>query len=166
MPLITLRRLSVALVANAILLMIWATPPGKAEGIIYAVPNHPTPEKESVNFTNHLNHRVRHLPDSLDPPTAETPAQVEARVRTLEHGVVIRSGKGNGKGKPAGRQAQPTAKAVKSGGDEGSGSSFRTTGGLADDPAPLTVAFIGAGALAVLGLLLSARGMRRHVRTG
>jgi hypothetical protein len=164
MPLVTLHRLGFVLAATTILLMIWAVPRGKAEGIIYAVPNHPTPDKESVNFTNHLNHRVRHLPDSLDPPTAETPAQVEARVRTLERGVVIHSGQG--RGKPLGRQAQATAKAVKASGDEGGDSGSRTTAPLADAQAPLTAAFIGAGALAVIGLLLSARGMRRHVRTG
>jgi hypothetical protein len=164
MPLVALHRLSVAVASTTILFMIWAAPPGKAEGIIYAVPNHPPPEKESVNFTNHLNHRVRHLPDSLDPPTAETPAQVEARVRTLERGVVIEPGKG--RGRPAGHHAQATAKASKVGGGESSGSGSRTTAPVAGDPAPLTVAFVGAGALAVLGLLLSARGMRRHVRTG
>jgi hypothetical protein len=164
MALIALRRLSVAAALTTILFMVWAAPPGEAEGIIYAVPNHPPPEKESVNFTNHLNHRVRHLPDSLDPPTAETPAQVEARVRTLERGVVIEPGKG--KGKPAGHHAQVTAETVEVGGKESSGSGSRTTAAVADDPAPLTMVFIGAGALAVLGLLLSARGMRQHVRTG
>jgi hypothetical protein len=164
MPLFALRRLGVVVASTTILFMIWGPPPGKAEGIIYAVPNQPPPEKESVNYTNHLNHRVRHLPDSLDPPTAETPAQVEARVRTLERGVVIEPGKGEGK--PVGHHAEATAKAVEVDGGESSDSGSRMSAASANDPAPLTVAFVGAGALAMLGLLLSARGMRRHVRTG
>lgn len=157
-------RLSAAAAAILILSLLWAAVPAMAEGPLYAVPNEPPSETDSVNFTNHLNHRVRHLPESLDPPTAETPAQVEARVRTLERGVVIESGKN--KAKPAAHRATGAAKAVKVGGGESSGSGSQTTAAVADDPAPLTVAFIGAGALAVLGLLLSARGMRRHVRTG
>src|SRR6185369_11508101 len=70
-------RLSATAAAILILSLLWAAAPAIAEGPLYAVPNEPPPEKESVNFTNHLNHRVRHLPPSLDPPTAETPAQVE-----------------------------------------------------------------------------------------
>jgi hypothetical protein len=157
-------RLSAAAAAILVLSLFWAATPAVAEGPLYAVPNEPPPEKESVNFTNHLNHRVRHLPDSLDPPTAETPAQVEARVRALERGVVIEASKG--KDKPAGHHAQAIAKAVKAGSGKSSGSGFQSTGSVASDPAPLTMAFVGAGALAVLGLLLSARGMRRRVRTG
>lgn len=157
-------RLSAAAAAILILSLTWAVVPAMAEGPLYAVPDEPPPEKESVNFTNHLNHRVRHLPASLDPPTAETPAQVEARVRTLERGVVIVPGKN--KAKPAGHHTRATAKAVKAGDGESSGGGPQTDAGVAGDPAPLSVAFIGAGVLAALGLLLSARGMRRHVRTG
>jgi hypothetical protein len=164
MPLIAPRRLSAAVASAAILFMMWTAPPGRAEGIIYAVPNHPPPEKEAVNYTNHLNHRVRHLPDSLDPPTAETPAQVEARVRTLERGVVIETGKS--KSRTPGDPAAAAARGAESGAGDSGGGGPRAAAAVAGDPAPLTVAFVGAGALAVLGLLLSARGMRRHVRTG
>jgi len=157
-------RLSATAAAILILSLLWAAAPAIAEGPLYAVPNEPPPEKESVNFTNHLNHRVRHLPPSLDPPTAETPAQVEARVRTLERGVVIKAGKKEAKA--AAHHGPGGAKAVKVGGSESGGSDAQTSAPVASDPAPLTVAFVGAGVLAAIGLLLSARGMRRHVRTG
>jgi hypothetical protein len=154
--------------AAFVILFMTAVAPAGAEGILYAVPNEPPPSKESVDFTNHLNHRVHHLPQSLNPPTAETPAQVEARIRTLERGVILQPARTKGRGR--GNQGEPTGHpgSVATEADGASvGHGSHATAAVTDAPAPLTVAFVGAGVLAALGLLFSARGMRRQrVRTG
>jgi hypothetical protein len=144
----------------AIIAMAWQAPAGRAEGPLY-VPEQPPPAKESVDFTNDLNHRVRHLPAPLNPPAAETPAQVESRVRVLERGVVVAAPAGRGEeSKPETRSRQAAAEA----GDQRSTHSSDPSSAPAsapvtsDAPAPLSVAFIGAGVLAALGLLLAARG--------
>jgi len=150
-------KLSAGAAAAAVLLMAWAAPSGHAEGALYAVPSKPPPVKESVDFTNDLNHRVRHLPAPLDPPVAETPAQVEARIRVLERGVVIEAGKAAAK-KPKARTGKHSAGASPVAGDDDGSAPGQGAAATADDPAPLTIAFVGAGVLALLGLLLAARG--------
>jgi len=145
------RRLVPAAVSSLLLFAIWAAPAGAA-GPLYAVPSHPPSETKSVDFTNALNDRVRNLPPPLDPPTAATPAEVEARVRVLQRGVVLKEGASKAKqgksrpeagsaprSKPTERQQQPAAE-------------------VPGDRAPLSMAFLAAGLLAFLGLLLSARG--------
>lgn len=123
--------------------------PVNAAGPLYAVPSNPPPETEAVGFTNALNDRVRDLPAPLYPPTAQTPAEVEARVRALEHGVVIDREATSKKAKQP--SVDPVAKQKTidvpvAGADEH------------DDRSPLSMAFIAAGAVALMGLLLSARG--------
>lgn len=139
--------------------MAWAASPANAEGPLYAVPSEPPPVKESVDFTNDLNHRVRHLPAPLNPPVAESPAQVEARIRVLERGVVIEGGAKKSKAPRGGEVGENET--VAAGGKE----SARGQGVAAgpEAPAPLSIAFVGAGALALLGLLLGALG-RQHSR--
>ncbi|HEX5593361.1 MAG TPA: hypothetical protein VFX35_08440 [Solirubrobacterales bacterium] len=139
--------------------MAWAAPSGHAEGPLYAVPSKPPPVKESVDFTNDLNHRVRHLPAPLDPPVTETPAQVEARIRVLERGVVIKNGRAATKKSKAraGKQSRGASPVAT---DRDESTPDQGTSVAADDPAPLTMAFVGAGVLALIGLLLAARG--RH----
>jgi hypothetical protein len=144
-----LHRLVSAAAASLILFAIGAAPAGAA-GPLYAVPSHPPSETKSVDFTNALNHRVRHLPPPLDPPTADTPTEVEARVRVLQRGVVLQEGAS----KP--KQEQGRAEA-------GSAPKARTAeqqpaAEVPGDRAPLSMAFVAAGLLAFLGLLLSARG--------
>lgn len=140
-----------AAVSSAILFGIW-TAPVNAAGPLYAVPNHPPSETKSVDFTNALNHRVRHLPPPLDPPTADTPAEVEARLQVLQGGVVLEGGTTKPKASPAAPYpaAKPKTKTVKEPAAEEPG-----------DRAPLSMAFVGAGALAFLGLLLTTRGRLR-----
>jgi len=138
------RRFGAAAASIVILFMTWETAPGNAAGPLYSVPSHPPPVAESVGFTNALNHRVRHLPTPLNPSAAHSPALVEARVQVLERGVVIERGS---------RQAKVH-----------SGTAVETNGDrvlVAEEPgdrAPLSMAFIAAGALALLGLLLGVRG--------
>src|SRR3954447_22730662 len=144
--------------ALAIVAIAWEAPAGRAEGPLY-VPEQPPPEKESVDFTNDLIHRVRHLPAPLNPPTAETPAQVEARVRVLERGVVL-AGPG-GRGEERKLEARSRQGAAEDGGQRSARSHGTSSApAAADAPAPLSVAFVGAGILALLGLLLGARGWR------
>jgi hypothetical protein len=117
--------------------------PVDAAGPLYAVPSHPPSETEAVGFTNALNHRVRHLPTPLNPPIAQSPEEVEARVQALERGVVIERGTSQPRVVHSVNR-QKTAKVV-----------------VAEEPgdrAPLSIAFVAAGVLAFLGLLLSARG--------
>jgi len=148
-----LRRLVSAAMASVILFTIWAAPAGAA-GPLYAVPSHPPSETKSVDFTNALNHRVRDLPPPLDPPTAATPAEVEARVRVLQRGVVLQSR--TAKPKPSRSEADPGPAARSKTAEP---PAAETPG----DRAPLSMAFVAAGLLAFLGLLLSARG--RYPRT-
>jgi hypothetical protein len=136
--------------------MTWGVAWGHAEGAIYSLPPSQTPPaKESVEFTNHLNHRVSHLPAPLNPPAAVSPAQVEARIRILEHGVVIQGGtkteiaKGTKKS-----EARLPAPSVATGTRRKTDS--QESFAAADDPGPLSLAFIGAGILALLGLLFGA----------
>jgi hypothetical protein len=144
------RRFGPAAVSGVVLLATWAAP-ASAAGPLYAVPDHPPSETESVGFTNALNDRVRHLPAPLNPPTAQSPAEVEARVRALEHGVVIspRPASERKARQPMDHSAPPheTAKVIVAANDP-------------DDRAPLNIAFVAAGALALTGLLLVARGKR------
>lgn len=142
------RRFSPVVALSAILFAIWAAPVSAA-GPLYAVPSHPPSETKSVGFTNTLNHRVRHLPPSLDPPTADTPEEVEARLQVLQRGVVIESGTTKPKASRATPHpaAKPRTKTVKEPAAEEPG-----------DRDPLSMAFVGAGLLAFLGLLLNARG--------
>jgi len=138
------------------LLAIWAAP-ASAAGPLYAVPSHPPPETEAVGFTNALNDRVHHLPAPLNPPSAQSPEEVEARVQALERGVVIER---EAASKQSARQASvhPAAKpktiAVPVADTSEPG-----------DRAPLSIAFLAAGALALIGLLFSARG-RYSLRSG
>jgi hypothetical protein len=150
---VLLRRLgsSAAAVALVIVSMAWMAPTGRAEGPLY-VPAQPPPAKESVDFTNHLNTRVRHLPAPLDPPAAESPAQVESRIRVLEHGVVVEQVAAK---KPGPHPGKPAAATGEKRSTPGQGTSTAT-----DAPAPLSIAFVAAGVLALLGLLLGVRG--RH----
>jgi hypothetical protein len=143
------RRLVSAAISSVILCTVWAAPAG-AGGPLYAVPSHPPSETKSVDFTNALNHRVRHLPPPLDPPTADTPAEVEARVRVLQGGVVIREGasKPNREQSRAEVGTAPRAKTADQ----------QPVAEVPGDRAPLSLAFVAAGLLAFLGLLLSARG--------
>jgi hypothetical protein len=131
----------VAATASIVLLsMTWGVVSGHAEGPVYSLPpSQPPPAKESVGFTNHLNQRVPHLPAQLNPPVAESLEQVEARTRVLEHGVVI--------------QGTRTAKSPT--GAKGETVSQESLAAAAA-PAPLSLAFVGAGVLALLGLLLGA----------
>jgi hypothetical protein len=143
------RRLLSAAVASVILFAIWTAPAGAA-GPLYAVPSHPPSETKSVDFTNALNHRVRDLPPPLDPPTADTPTEVEARVRVLQRGVVLREGAS----KPQEEQSRAeTGSVARSKADE-----RQPAAEVPGDRAPLSMAFVAAGLLAFLGLLLSARG--------
>ncbi len=126
-----------------VLFLVWAATPANAAGPLYAVPSHPPSDTKAVGFTNALNRRVRHLPAPLNPPVAEGPEQVEARLQALEHGVVIE-----------GQSRQPEVRSPRR---------HDATKVLvaAEDPgerAPLSLAFVAAAALALLGLLLSARG--------
>lgn len=136
--------------------MTWGVTWGHAEGPLYTLPPaQPPPAQESVEFTNHLNHRAPHLPASLNPPTAESPAQVEARIRVLEHGVAIHGGTKTETAKGSKNSAaHPRTPSIATGakGKADSQESFAA----ADAPAPLSVAFAGAGVLALLGLLLGA----------
>jgi hypothetical protein len=147
-----LRRLGPAGLAIGIFFTVWATPVNAA-GPLYAVPDHPPSDSESVGFTNALNHRVRHLPAALNPPTAQSPAEVEARLQALDRGVVIERGAVNER-----KAKQPAVSSAPR--------QETTAVSVADEPddrAPLSVAFVGAGALALLGLMLSARG--KHPRS-
>ena len=139
-----------------VLLAIWSAPVNAA-GPLYAVPSHPPPETEAVGFTNALNDRVRNLPAPLNPPAAQSPAEVEARVQALERGVVIERGAASGEmakqppPRPAAKAktiAVPIADASEPG-----------------DRAPLSLALVAAAALALLALLFSARG-RYSLRSG
>lgn len=134
--------------------MTWGTAPGNAAGPLYSLPSHPPPAIESIGFTNALNHRVRHLPAPLNPPVVHSPAQIGARAQVLERGVVIERGS---------RQlaAHPGNAAVGTDGDGGVGGHRTARVLVVEEPggrAPLSVAFVAAGALALLGLLLSVRG--------
>ena len=131
--------------------------PANAAGPLYAVPSHPPPETEAVGFTNALNDRVRHLPAPLNPPTAQSPEEVEARVQALERGVVIER-KAASKKESKQPSVNPVAKQKV------------THVPVADasepgDRAPLSLAFVAAGALALVGLLFSARG-RYSLKSG
>lgn len=140
------RRFGAAAASIVILFMTWETAPGNAAGPLYSLPSQPPPVTESVGFTNALNHRVRHLPAPLNPPAAHSPAQVVARVQVLERGVVIERGS-----RPS--EVHSGKAAVETNGDK------KTL--VAEEPggrAPLSMAFVAAGALALLGLLLSVRG--------
>jgi hypothetical protein len=140
--------------------MTWGVAWGHAAGPIYSLPpSQPPPAKEAVGFTNHLNQGVPHLPAQLNPPVAESLEQVEARTRVLEHGVVIRGAKTKTAKGLAKSAAHPRAPSVATGakGEKVSQGSLAA----ATAPAPLSLAFVGAGALALLGLLLgAARGWR------
>jgi len=150
------RQLGPAAIASVILLAIWAAPVDAA-GPLYAVPSHPPPATEAVGFTNALNDRVRHLPAPLNPPTAQSPEEVEARVQALERGVVIERVAASEKTSkqpsdhPAAKQ-KAVAVSIADAGEPG-------------DRAPLSIAFLAAGALALIGLLFSARG-RYSLRSG
>lgn len=133
-----------------ILFTIWAAPVNAA-GPLYAVPSEPPSVTESVDFTNALNRRVRHLPPSLDPPTAQSPAEVEARLKTLERGVVI-EGRAT-QTKIEGRATQTKARSA-----HGLETAKVVVVEEPGDRAPLSMAFVAAGILAFLGLLLSTRG--------
>jgi hypothetical protein len=155
-------RTSRSIAAAAAVLFVFiglAASPAEAEGPLYAVPSEPPPVKESVDFTNDLNHRVRHLPAPLNPPVAETPAQVEARIRVLERGVVI---EGGAKKAEAQRDGQVGENRSVAAGDRESARG-QGASAVSSAPAPLSIAFVGAGVLALLGLLLGALG-RQHSR--
>lgn len=140
-----------------ILLAIWAAP-ANAAGPLYAVPSHPPPETEAVGFTNALNDRVRHLPAPLNPPTAQSPEEVEARVQALERGVVIEREAAAGEKKAKQPSVHPVTKQK----------AIHVPVADASEPgdrAPLSLAFVAAGALALTGLLFSARG-RYSLRSG
>lgn len=128
---------------------------GHAEGPIYSLPpSQPPPAKESVGFTNHLNQRVPHLPAQLNPPVAESLEQVETRTRVLEHGVVIQGTKtktAKGLEKSGAHLRTPSVAT----GAKGEGVSQESLA-AATAPGPLSLAFVGAGVLALLGLLLGA----------
>jgi hypothetical protein len=139
-----------------ILFTIWAAPVNAA-GPLYAVPSHPPPETQAVGFTNALNDRVRHLPAPLNPPIAQSPEEVEARVEALERGVVIERAAASEK-----KTKQPSVHPVAR--------KKATYVPVADasepgDRAPLSLAFVAAGALALVGLLFSARG-KYSLRSG
>lgn len=139
-----------------ILLAIWAAP-ASAAGPLYAVPSHPPPESEAVGFTNALNDRVRHLPAPLNPPTAQSPEEVEARVQALERGVVIER-----EAASKTKSQQPSVHSVAK------QKAIQVPVADASEPgdrAPLSLAFVAAGALALIGLLFSARG-RHSLRSG
>lgn len=149
-------RLILASASIAVLSLAAGIAPAGAEGPVYAVPSHPPPVKESVDFTNDLNQGKRDLPAPLDPPVASTPEEVEARIRVLERGVVVEK---------KDRQPNPQSGDADGSGDagagEGEGGTAAVEAAVTDDSQPpLSVAFVGAGALALLGLLLSARGWR------
>jgi hypothetical protein len=143
------RRFAGAAAAGAAIGAVWAGP-ASAAGPLYAVPSHPPSESESVGFTNALNHRVRHLPAPLNPPAAQSPAEVEARVEALERGVVIA-------GTAARRKAAKKHAAAHSAPAGHQSSTVLVAANGPDDRAPLTIAFVAAGALALIGLLLVAR---------
>jgi hypothetical protein len=154
------RRRSLLLGATAAgifgLSLAWGVSPGRAEGPLYMLP--PTgqsPSQEAVEFTNHLNGRLRHPPETLYPPEAASPEEVETRIGSLERGVEIQPNrKATG-----GVIADPSAPLVLGGaeGEPDTQSNFATN----DDPAPLEVAFFGAGILALLGLIFGVlRGWR------
>lgn len=148
------RRFGAAAASIVILFMTWETAPGNAAGPLYSVPSYPPPVTESVGFTNALNHRVRHLPAPLNPPAVHSPAEVGARVQVLERGVVIERG-----------SRQPKVHSGKADVETNGDRSMRRQRAarvlVAEAPggrAPLSMAFLAAGALALLGLFLSARG--------
>jgi len=149
------RRFGPTAAASVAICAIWVAP-ASAAGPLYAVPSHPPSETESVGFTNALNHRVRHLPAPLNPPTAQSPEEVEARVEALERGVVIAREAADRKG---GRQHAAAHSAPAGHRD----ATVLVTANGPDDRAPLTIAFLAAGALALVGLLLVARG--KHFRS-
>jgi hypothetical protein len=130
-----------------VLFMTWEAAPGNAAGPLYSVPSHPPSVTESVGFTNDLNHRVRHLPPSLNPPAAQSPVEVGARVEVLERGVAIERG-----------SRQPKAASGKAAVGDGSVAEQRLVAEEPGDRAPLSMAFVAAGALALLGLFLGVRG--------
>lgn len=147
-------------VAVFVLCLCWQPVPAVAGGALYAVPSEPPSEKQSVDFANAINQRVRPLPPSLDPPTAETPAEVEARIRTLERGVVIAGG-----GKRSNQKDQSDQKDRKDRPGRGEADSAPTHVATAapvgpvekpGDRAPLNLAFVAAGILALVGVLLGA----------
>jgi MYXO-CTERM domain-containing protein len=140
------RRGGTVAISLVVLSMAWPATPASAGGALYIVPSQPPSASEAVGFTNALNDRARRLPPSLDPPVAESPAQVEARIKDLERGVVVEKG-----------PRRPAALSVGPREDANVKVSVAPEPG---DQAPLSVAFVAAGALAALGLLLGAR--RRH----
>jgi hypothetical protein len=131
-------------VSTVVLFIAWVAAPAYAAGPLYAVPSNPPSDTKSVDFTNALNHRVRHLPTALNPPIAESPEQVGARLQTLERGVVIE-----------GRPKQPEVHSVHG---HDTPAMFVAAADPGGGRAPLSLAFVAAGGLALLGLLLSARG--------
>ena len=134
--------------------MTWEVASGHAGGPLYVLPpSNLSPGQESVEFTNHLNGRLPHLPAQLNPPEAESPEQVEARIGTLERGVVIQGGTNTVKGAENSEEHPETPSVATSADGE-----MDSQEGIAaaDDPGPLSVAFIGAGILALLGLFFGA----------
>jgi hypothetical protein len=136
------------LLATAALALLWAAP-ASAAGPLYIVPSHPPAASEAVGFTNDLNDRVRDLPPALDPPVAESPVQIEARIEDLERGVVIEQAAPHPERRPVGRQEDRREDAA----------ALPAPSREPGDQPPLTAAFVAAGALAVLGLVL---GLRRR----
>jgi len=124
--------------------MAWPATPASAAGALYIVPSQPPSASEAVGFTNALNDRTRRLPPALDPAVAESPAQVEARIEDLQRGVVVERVPKRPTTPSVGRREDVKVFVAPEPGDQ----------------PPLSVAFVAAGALAALGLLLGAR--RRH----
>jgi hypothetical protein len=141
-----------------LLSMTWRVAAGDAGGPIYSLPpSQSPPVQESVGFTNHLNQRVPHLPAQLNPPVAESLEQVEARIRVLEDGVVIRATKRKTAKGLEKSGAYPRTPSVATGANGETAGQESLAAAIA--PAPLSLAFVGAGILALLGLLLgTARG--------
>jgi|GEM_PF-3120952 len=157
-------KLAAAAASVALLSPGWGGALAQAEGPLYTLP--PTgksPSQEAVEFTNHLNGRLRHPPETLYPPEASSPEEVEARIAALERGVEVQpEPKAGGGVVPP--EPDPPAPLVLGGaeGEPDTQSNFATD----DDPARLDVAFFLAGILAVLGLGLGiVRGSRR-LRSG
>jgi hypothetical protein len=138
--------------SSVILFAIWVAPVNAA-GPLYAVPSNPPPETEAVGFTNALNDRVRDLPAPLNPPTAQSPAEVEGRVQALKRGVVIE------------RDVSSEKKAKQPSVHSATKRETIDVPVVADDRAPLSLAFVAAGALALIGLLFSTRG-KYSLRSG
>jgi hypothetical protein len=147
-----------AAVCVALISLAVVVPSTQAAGPIYTVPPNPPSGANSVKFTNALNRPLARVPPSLSPATDSlSPAQLAARTKVLDRGVVVsRRPRRATKSRAAGDRR--TAWQPAPGGLPITGS--------APGREPLLFAFVAAGIMALVGFLLSARRWRRSAASG